>query len=95
MSGARALADDRPQPFENGSECGIDAKPALREWIAQNLHMVCHESETAWRCAEVADDSGLRYHVRRLVAHAKQVATSTNELRSVNDLAPARDGGAS
>jgi len=94
MSGVRALAEDRP--FEGVAESGvIDGRPALREWISENLHLLSHEAETAWRCAEIGDDTGLRYHVRRLVAHAKQVASSTNDLRSVIELAPAGDGGAS
>jgi hypothetical protein len=88
MSGSPALGD-HVRPFENGSEHGADAKPALREWAAQNLHMVCHESESAWRCAEIGDDYGLACHTRRLVAHAKAVAGTVNDLRRINGGGPA------
>jgi hypothetical protein len=88
MIGSPALGDDA-RPIEGGSEHGVDARPGLREWAAQNLYLVCHESESAWRCAEIGDDYGLAYHTRRLIAHAKAVAGTVNELRRSNGGGPA------
>jgi hypothetical protein len=82
-------------PFGDQAPGIVDGRPALREFIAENLHLASYEADSAWRCAEIGDDSGLRYHVRRMVAHTKQVASSTNDLRTVNDPAPAETARAS
>jgi hypothetical protein len=69
----------------------VDGRPALREWIFGNLEYLIAEAECACRSAENGDDTGLRYHVRRLIAHARQVAGATNDLRTVNDAPPSRE----
>jgi hypothetical protein len=80
-------------PFGDQTPGVVDGRPALREWIAENLHDLVHAAESAWRATEVSDDAGLRYYVKRLIAHAKQIAASTNDLRTVNDPAPAEKSG--
>jgi hypothetical protein len=86
VSTSQTVAADLPQPFQGSAAPGIvDGRPALREWIAENLHLTTFEAESAWRCAEIADDAGLKYHVRRMAGHARQVVESTNGLKSVND----------
>jgi hypothetical protein len=81
MSAQSLVTGDRAPPFGVPARPPeIDGRPDLREWVAQNLHLATHEAESAWRCAEIADDRGLKYHVARLVAHVRQVVETTNEI---------------
>jgi hypothetical protein len=92
---APGMVTGHPVPFQTPGVPlkSVDGRMGLREWIAENLHLVIFEAETAWRCTEIADDVGLRYHLQRLIAHVKQVAQSTNELQTVNDRLPDQNGG--
>jgi hypothetical protein len=96
MKASETLSDPELRPLP-GSQTSrppvslVDGRPALREWIFGNLEYLIAEAESACRSAENGDDTGLRYHVRRLIAHARQVAGATKDLRTVNEAPLSRE----
>jgi hypothetical protein len=91
MSAPRPAPDGDRLPAFYGARAAVgdDVQALAREFIAEQLHAAIFEAESAWRCTEIADDCGLRYHVRRMAAHVRQVIDATNELRRPISDAPA------
>jgi len=78
---APSPANDPLPPFYSARGAVADDLIAQRrEFIAEQLHKAVCEANLAWGCAEIGNDHGLKYHVQRMAAHARQAVDVTNAL---------------
>ena len=52
--------------------------------MAEQIYLQIAQLEMAWRALEIADDHGARYHIRRMIGHARQVVDGANSLKTIN-----------
>lgn len=69
-----------------------DIKAMRREYIAEMLDMARIQAELGVTFAQIGDDIGLVYAVRKHAAYLRQAITTLKELRPAsNDAAPERE----
>jgi hypothetical protein len=66
-----------------------DPRPGIRDFVANHLEFVLRYGDAARLFAEMGDDAGLEYSVRKLVEYTKVVATSTSDILKENQIAEA------
>ncbi|WP_160310536.1 hypothetical protein [Microvirga vignae] len=58
---------------------------ACREFIGEMLAMACIQAELGVTYADIRDDAGLEYNVRRLVAYTRAALGTLNDLRTTKE----------
>jgi hypothetical protein len=75
-------------------QCAREQAALLREFIHENAGFVRIQADLAQTYAELGDDAGLRYALRKLVAHVKAATSSFNDLVTLRAIEPPEKGGA-
>jgi hypothetical protein len=70
-----------------------DGRPDLRSFVANHLNILGYYVASAQNFAEIGDDAGLEFCVRRLVENTKAVAASTRDILNENRTAEAEKSG--
>ncbi len=65
----------------------FDGRQELREYIAEMVEMCRHYFALAQRYAEIGDDTGLAYSVRKAMAYQRAVVETCCDLFAANSLA--------
>jgi hypothetical protein len=60
----------------------FDGRPELREYIHENLGLAAIQIDLARTYAELGDDHGLAYALRRYAAYSKAVFATFKDLRA-------------
>jgi hypothetical protein len=55
---------------------------ALREYIAECIALAADQARLVQTCAEIGDDKGLEYALRRFAAYAKAVFSTFQDLKA-------------
>ena len=71
-SGGSAMSDKQ----------AFDGRPELREFIHENCGFVILFAENAQNFCAAADDVGLDYAIRKMIAHVRAIADTGKDLRA-------------
>src|SRR3954471_20643037 len=80
--GARQTDREGVMDAPLASPAGIGTPDELREFIAENLNLARIEADLGVTYAELGDDVGLGYAVRKLVAYTRAVVVTMRDLET-------------
>lgn len=73
-------------------DSGFDGRPELRDHIARMMQMCRHYSAMTQRFAEIGDDAGVAYAMRKSFAYQRAAIGTCNDLFAVNEAAKESEG---